>query len=92
MLLPFSSEFISLTQVDLAATSLLLIPFSKSLRAQHFSCNVLWLYLPFPSTNMFKYEQWAEKQMIAYGNVRIHNINKIELLNVQTLKKQMQMS
>ena len=30
--------------------------------------------------------------MIAYGNVRIHNINKIELLNVQTLKKQMQMS
>ena len=69
MLLSFSSESKSfssfLTQVDkvffgtpyLAATSSLLIPFSKGLWPWNFSCNVLWLYLCFPATNMFKCEQ-----------------------------------
>ena len=91
MLLPFRSQSktfsLFLTQVDkvffrtqhLTATSLLLIPISKSWRAWHFSRKVLWFYLRLPATNMFKCEQQTKnKQMIVYSNIRIHNINKIE--------------
>ena len=99
VLLSFSSEFKSfslfLTQVDkvllrtpyLAAIPLLLISFSKSLTAWDLSRNVLRVYIRFPLTNMFKCEwQKKDKQMIVYGTVTIHNINKIELSNVKTFK------
>lgn len=68
---PFSSELKSfslfLTHVDkvflgtlyFAATSLLLIPFSKSFRAWHFSRKLLWLYLRFTATNILNSKQWT---------------------------------
>ena len=38
----------------LAATSLLLSPFSRSLTAWHFSRSVLWVHFRFPVTNILK--------------------------------------
>ena len=71
----------------LTFTPLLLILFSKPLRTLQFPFNVLRLYLRFPATNMFKFEQQTKnKQMIEYSNVRINNINKIKCLNVRTFK------
>ena len=83
MLLPFSGGSkgfsLLLSQIDnvffgkayLAATFLLLLSFSKSLSAWHFSQNILWLYWRFAATNMFKCEQKTKnKQMIVYSNVK----------------------
>ena len=40
--------------LHLAATSLLLSPFSRSLSAWHFSQSVLWGYFRFPATNILR--------------------------------------
>ena len=47
-------------------------PFPNLLRAWHFSRNVLWLYLRFPATNIFIYDQQTKnKQMIVHNTTFI---------------------